>query len=183
MRKNVLRYSLVVWYETIMATLLSLPRFRAFDALKRFFLILVGAKIGYGVVFYPGVWIIPGRNLIIGNDVDLAKDVIITTAGGVTIGDRTLIGYRTQILSANHEIPPIGEPIPISGTKYAPICIGNDVWLGANVIVLPGVTIGEGAIIAAGAVVTRDIPANSIAAGVPCKVVKYREARFSSQEE
>ncbi len=59
---------------------------------------MMGARIGNGVVFYPGgVWISPGRNLVIDDEVDLAKDVIITTSGGVHIGERTLIGYRTQI--------------------------------------------------------------------------------------
>ena len=75
-------------------------------------------KIGKGVVIYPGVWITPGRNLIIKDNVDLAKDVLITTSGGVEIGERTLIGYRTQIISSDHTIPPIGQPFPISGDNH-----------------------------------------------------------------
>ena len=133
---------------------------------------MMGAKVGKGVVIYPGVWITPGRNLIIENNVDLAKDVLIMTSGGVYIGKRTLIGYRTQILSANHTIPPLGEPFPISGDSYAPVCIEDDVWVGANCVITAGVTIGKGAVVAAGSVVTKDIPANSLAVGNPCKVIR-----------
>jgi acetyltransferase-like isoleucine patch superfamily enzyme len=121
------------------------------------------------------VWIAPGRNLIIGDDVDLALGVLITTNGGVTIGSRTLIGYRAQIISANHRIPPAHGPIFGSGHDKKPVNIGADAWIGANVIVMPGVTIGEGAVIAGGSVVTKDIPAYTIAAGVPARPIRLRE--------
>jgi acetyltransferase-like isoleucine patch superfamily enzyme len=134
----------------------------------------MGAKFGRDVVIYPGVWICPGRNLTVGNKVDLAKDVLITTSGGVSIGDRTLIGYRTQIISSNHSIPPIGQPFPISGDVHLPVVIGKDVWIGANCIITPGVTIGQGAVIAAGSVVTKDVAENSIVGGVPAKIIKMR---------
>ncbi len=145
-----------------MEVIFSLPRYTTINYLKKLLLTMMGARIGNGVVFYPGVWISPGRNLVIDDEVDLAKDVIITTSGGVHIGERTLIGYRTQIFSANHEIPPIGHKIPISGNIFAPVNIANDVWIGANCIITPGVTIGVGAVVAAGSVVTKDVVANSI---------------------
>lgn len=135
----------------------------------------MGAKIGRGVIIYPGVWITPGTNLILGDEVDLAKDVIITTGGKVSIGARTLIGYRTQILSANHSIPPRGERIPISGDVFKPINIENDVWIGANCIITAGVTIGEGAVVAAGSVVTKNVFPYQIVAGIPAKVIKERQ--------
>ena len=165
---------LVVSYEAIMVFLFALPRFRVFTFLKVLLLNMVGAKIGKNIFIYPGVWIIPGKNLVVGNNVDLAKDVIITTTGGVFIGDRTLIGYRTQILSANHSIPPIGEPFPVSGDSFAPIHIANDVWIGANCIITAGVEIGEGAVIAAGSVVTRNVPPNAIMGGVPARLIRMR---------
>jgi len=93
----------------------------------------------------------------------------------VCIGDRTLIGYRTQILSANHDIPSIGEPIPVSGNICKPITINNDVWVGANCIITAGVNIGEGAIVAAGSVVTKNIPENAVVGGVPAKLIRMRE--------
>jgi acetyltransferase-like isoleucine patch superfamily enzyme len=165
----------VISYEAIMNIIFALPRFRFFIFFKVSLLKIMGAKIGKNVFIYPGVWITPGKNLTIGNDVDLAKDVIITTTGGVFIGDRTLVGYRSQILSANHTIPPIGEPFPISGDSYGKIYISNDVWIGANCIITAGVSIGEGAVIAAGSVVTKNVLANSIVGGVPSKLIKMRD--------
>ena len=170
-----LRYDLVVAYECLLAPFFWLPRFRLCNSLKSFVLRRLGARVGKRVVYYPGVWIMTGRNFVLGDDVDLAKDVIITTGGGVSIGDRTLVGYRTQILSRNHVIPPVGDRIFESGHDAAPVTIGSDVWIGANCVVLPGVTVGDGAVIAAGAVVTRDVPENAIVGGVPAKPISQRQ--------
>ena len=166
---------LVVSYETFMGILFSLPRGFVFGYIKKMLLQAMGANIGRRVVFYPGVWIAPGRNLSIEDNVDLAKDVLITTSGGVFIGKDTLVGYRTQILSSNHSIPPVGEKIPPSGDQPGHIRIENDVWIGAGCIITAGVTVGQGAVIAAGSVVTKDVPANSIVAGVPARVIRMRE--------
>lgn len=170
-----MKYALVVAVETISWIVFLLPRFRLLNALKsaylrRFF----GAKIGTQVVFYPGVWIFTGRNLVVGDNVDFAKDVLITTDGGVTVGHRTLVGYRSQILSANHNVPPKPQRIFEAGHTKAPVKIGDDVWIGANSIILPGVEIGSGSVIAAGSVVTKNVPAFSYAAGVPARVIKER---------
>lgn len=144
--------------------------------IKGFFLRAMGATVGERVVIYPGVWIAPGRNLVLGDDVDIAKDVIITTSGGVEIGCRTLIGYRSQILSSNHAIPPAGEPIFRAGHVHKPIRIGDDVWIGAGVVVTAGVEIGNGAVVAAGSIVTTDVPENAIVGGVPARVIRFRES-------
>jgi acetyltransferase-like isoleucine patch superfamily enzyme len=153
---------------------MSFPRYRLFIYLKILFLRLNGAKIGKNVVIYPGVWIAPGRNLVIGDNVDLAYGVIITTSGGVMIGDRTLIGYRTQILSSNHIIPDRNEQVFKSGHDKRPVVIGNDVWIGANTIILPGKVIGDGAVIAAGSVVTKNIEPYSIVGGNPARLIRMR---------
>lgn len=100
-----MKYFAVVVFESVMRLLFALPRFRLANALKSGFLRLCGASIGRRVVFYPGVWICTGRNLRVGDHVDFALDVLVTSDGGVRIGDRTLIGYRSQILSSNHAIP------------------------------------------------------------------------------
>ena len=174
MYAKIIKPILVISYETIMSLILSLPRFRVFINIKKIFLCLMGAKIGVGVIIYPGVWIVPGRNLILEDEVSLAKGVLISSEGGVKIGKRTLIGYGTKIFSSNHSIPPAGERFPISGDNHDEVIIENDVWIGANCIITAGVKIGEGAVIAAGSVVTKNINKNIIAAGVPCKPIGKR---------
>lgn len=170
-----MRYDLVVFVEMISWIIFQLPRFRLFNVFKSFYLrIFFRAKIGRRVIYYPSVWIFTGRNLVIGDDVDFAKDVLVTTDGGVSIGDRVLIGYRTQILSSNHNVPPKPERIFSAGHSKAPVVIDKDVWIGANCIILPGVTIGEGTIIAAGSVVTKSIPSFVYAAGIPARIIKER---------
>lgn len=135
----------------------------------------LGSKIGKDITFYPGIKLSPGSNMAVGDNVDFAWNVLITTRGGIEIGDRVLIGYNTQIFSANHIVPALPDKIFYSGHKLEKVVIEKDVWIGAGCIVLPGVTIGEGAIVAAGSVVTKDVPKYAYVAGVPAKVLKYRE--------
>lgn len=176
MWRNWVRYDLVCVMEYFSWLVLKLPRLRLFNWMKKSYLSLCfGARIGKRVVFYPGIWIFPGRNLVLGDDVDIAFGVLITTGGGVQIGERTLIGYGTKILSSNHNIPNSRASIFASGHQNKPVHIERDVWIGANCIVLPGVTIGEGAVVAAGSVVTRDISEFSIVGGVPAKLIRYRD--------
>ena len=170
-----MKYGLVVFVETISFLVFMLPRFRTLNYLKGLYLrVFFKSKIGKRVVFYPNIWVFTGRNLVLGDDVDLATGILITTDGGVSIGDRTLVGYGTKILSSNHNVPKLPNRIFDSGHTKAPVVIKNDVWLGANCIILPGVTIGEGAIIAAGSVVTKNVPANVFVGGIPAKIIKER---------
>ena len=127
-----LKYDAVVIFEVISGIIFFLPRFPLFNGLKSLFLRLLGAKVGKRVVYYSGVWISTGKNLCLGDDVDVAKCVYITTNGGVEIGDRVLIGYRTQIISANHVVPLKPGRIFDAGHDYKPVQIDNDVWIGAN---------------------------------------------------
>lgn len=164
----------VVTFEAVSQLLFSLPRYRLLNGLKAAFLRLNGAQVGARVVFYPGVFIAPGYGLTLKDDVNVSLDVVIHTSGGVEIGERVLIGYRTCIYSANHAVPAGQRRIFGAGSIERPVVIENDVWLGANVIVLPGVRIGEGAVIGAGSVVTRNIPPMTVAAGNPARVIRER---------
>lgn len=172
--KKKIKYSLVSTYEAIGLILFKLPRHRIFNSLKSIYLKVQGAKVGRSVVFYPGVWINPGMKIEIGDYVDFAKDVIVTTGGGVTIGNRVLIGYRTQILTSNHIIPKNKGSIFSSGHEKKKVVIEDDVWIGASVIVLPGVKIGKGAVVAAGSIVTKDVNEFTIVGGNPAKLIKDR---------
>ena len=88
--------------------------------------------------------------------------------GGIYIGDDVLIGHNACLLTLNHEMDPENR----ADVHPKPIHIEDKAWLGSNVTVLPGVTIGEGAIVAAGAVVTKDVESNTIVGGVPAKIIK-----------
>jgi len=166
---------LVISYETVMTVLFSLPRYRIFNGLKSFFLRLNGATIGKRVVYYPGIWIAPGYGLELGDDVDLALNVVIEAAGGVAIGARTLIGHGTKIISGNHGIPPCNQRITEAKSIRRPVFIGQDVWIGANCVILPGRKIGEGSVVGAGSIVTKDVEPFTIVAGNPVRLIRRRD--------
>ena len=173
--KSITKDLLVSSFEILSAIIFALPRHKIlFNSIKKLFLICVGAKVGRWVTFYPGIKINTGRNLVLGDNVDLAWGVLITTDGGVEIGDRTLIGYNTMIFSLNHVIPEADGQIFFAGHRPSKVTIGKDVWIGGGCIILPGITIGEGAIVASGSVVSKDIAPFTIVGGIPAKVIKER---------
>lgn len=94
--------------------------------------------------------------------------------GELTIGDNVLMGPDVVILTTNHRFDRLDIPIGRQGNIDEPVSIGNDVWIGQRAMIMPGVNIGNGCIIAAGAVVTKDVPDYAIVGGVPAKVIKYR---------
>ncbi len=123
---------------------------------------------GEGLVIFPPFYADYGMNIHLGKNVFINAGCCFQDHGGIYIGDNALIGHCAVIATLNHG----ADPGRRADMTVAPVRIGRGVWLGARVTVLPGVTIGDGAIIAAGAVVNRDIPAGVLAAGVPAKVVK-----------
>lgn len=173
--KRAIKNFLVCTYELFSSLVFALPRHKLFNVIKSNYMRIQGAKIGKGITYYPGIKINPCMNIQLGNQVDLAWGVIITTGGGVEIGERTLIGYRTMISSANHIIPPKPEKIFYSGHLPEKVIIENDVWIGGNCVITAGVTIGEGAVVAAGSVVTKDVAPFTIVGGVPAKYIKERD--------
>jgi len=144
------------------------------NQIKRWILIRFGAHVGENAVIYSGVWIHPIGGLTLGDNVSIGKDVIITTAGSVTIGNNVMIGHGSKIISANHVIPPGRGRIRFSGHENEPVTIEDDAWIAAQVVILPGVRIGQGAVVAAGAVVTTDVPPFVIVGGVPARTIKHR---------
>ena len=156
----------------MMISIFNMPRL--FSPLKKHILIILGAKIGLKPTIYPRVWIAPVKGLKIGDYVDIALGVIITTNGEVIIGDRVLIGYCSQILSTNHQIPDRNGKIFYANHICKKIVIENDVWIGANCIILPGVKIGEGAVIGAGSFVNKDVEPWGIYVGSPAKKIGER---------
>lgn len=95
--------------------------------------------------------------------------------GPLSIGDNVMMGPDVVILTHTHNLDRIDIPMGQQGFRVAKVTIGNDVWIGMRSIIMPGVTIGDGAVIGAGAVVTKDVPAFSIVGGVPAKIIRYRK--------
>ena len=114
-----------------------------------------------------------GKNIHIGNNFTGNFNLTILDIKEVYIGDNVMIGPNTTITTVGHPITPKGRREHMA--QATEIRIGDDVWLGANVTVLPGVTIGNNVVIGAGAVVNRDIPDNSLAVGVPARVIREIE--------
>lgn len=114
-----------------------------------------------------------GNNIVLGKNVFINSNCYFMDGAKITVGDNVFIGPSCGFYTANH---PLDYQTRNQGIEQAlPILIGNNVWLGGNVIVLPGVEIGDGCVIGAGSVVTKDIEANSIATGIPCNVIKKIE--------
>lgn len=114
------------------------------------------------------------QKIEVGNNVGLNVNCWISGGGRVIIGDDVLIGPNVIIHSANHKFDRLDIPIRLQGHEFKQIIIEDDVWVGAGAIILAGVTVHKGAVIAAGAVVTRDVPPKAIVGGVPAKIMKYR---------
>ena len=146
----------------------------------------VCGSMGKDVRFSEGVVIQNPGGLFIGNNVGINRDVWINAGGRVEIGDDVIIGPKVIIHSANHKFDLLDIPIRLQGWVKAPVVIEEDVWIAGGVIILPGVRIGKGSVIGAGAVVTKDVPPYSIAIGVPAVVRgsrKQAEDRPATQSE
>lgn len=127
-------------------------------------------RIGKNCVFQGG----PNSTIILKNRVTINNGCVITSLFSIEIGENTSIGEYTSIRDYNHAFDNLAVPIKDQGYQGGPIIIGNNCWIGRGCAILPGVVIEEGVIIGANSVVTRNIPANSIAVGSPAKVIKMR---------
>ncbi|MGP5290989.1 DapH/DapD/GlmU-related protein [Brachybacterium tyrofermentans] len=132
---------------------------------------LTGAEIDESVTLFPPFTSDFGKNIDLGRRVFLNAGCRFQDQGGLHIGDDCLIGQNTVIATLNHDLAPSrrGDLHP------APVTIGNNVWIGANVTILPGITIGDDAVIAAAAVVTKDVPAKALVVGSPARVIRTVE--------
>ena len=112
-----------------------------------------------------------GRHIQIGKNVFINRGCTFLDLGGIVVEDDVLIGPQVNIITENHPIDPTKRKM----LDLKPVVIKRNVWIGANATILPGVTVGENAIVAAGAVVTKDVPANTIVGGVPAKFIRKIE--------
>lgn len=129
---------------------------------------LTGKRVDDTFRLFPPFYTDFGKNISIGKDVFINSGCHFQDQGGITIGDGTLIGHNVVLATINHDL----DPAKNRKNHYAPIQIGNHVWIGSNATILPGATIGDWAVVAAGAVVTCDVPDMTVVGGVPAKVIK-----------
>lgn len=141
---------------------------------------LIGKRVDSSFRMFPPFYTDFGKNITIGKDVFINSGCHFQDQGGIEIGDGALIGHNVVLATINHDL----NPKENRKNHYAPIKIGAHVWIGSNATILSGVTIGDYAVIAAGAVVTRDVPAMTIVGGVPAKVLKVvqeeKEERYET---
>ena len=138
------------------------------EELSELFSELIGKPVGEGFGLFPPFYTDFGKNITIGKNVFINTGCKFQDQGGITIDDGALIGHAVVIATLNHDV----DPAKRQSLHPAPVHIGKGVWIGANATITPGVTIGDHAIVAAGAVVTKDVEAGTVVAGVPAKVVK-----------
>ena len=129
---------------------------------------LTGRKVDESFRLFPPFNTDCGKNLVFGKRVFVNSGCKFQDQGGITIGDDVLIGQNVVIATLNHAMDPDSR----GDMDPKPVHIGNKVWIGANATILPGVSIGEGAIVAAGAVVTKDVAPLTVVAGIPAKIIK-----------
>ena len=129
---------------------------------------LFGQKVDPSLRVFPPFYTDFGKNIHIGKNVFINACCHFQDHGGITLNDGCQIGHNVVFATLNHGLSPEDRQT----TYPAPILLGKNVWVGSNATILQGVTIGDNAVVAAGAVVTRDVPANTIVGGVPAQIIK-----------
>ena len=172
-RPKIIRYACYFLYAALFRFTPEIyrPYSLFFPAIRRLLVLIFAERCGRNLRVKHNADISP--HIEIGDDSELGQNCVIY--GGVTLGSNVLMGPGVRIITRNHRFSDPSIPIRIQGETFAPVKIGDDVWLGANVVILPGVEIGAHAIVGAGAIVTRSIPAWAIAGGNPAKVIKFRD--------
>ena len=131
---------------------------------------IIGVPIDESTTVFPPFYTNFGRFTRLGKNVFINHACSFLDIGGIIIEDDVMIGPRVNITSENHPLDPSDREALIP----KPVHIKRNAWIGAGVTILPGVTVGENAVVAAGAVVSRDVPPDTVVAGIPAKVVKER---------
>ena len=159
----------VIWNITWALFFRTTPRGNLFRPWRIALLKMFGANVKWTSNVLPSCRIWQPWKLTMGEYACLGEDVDCYTVDVIEIGDQATVSQGVKLCCASHDVSS-----PIMELTYAPIKIGANAWVAGWSIVLPGVTIGEGAVVAAGAVVTKDVPAWAVVAGNPAKVVKQR---------
>ncbi len=143
--------------------------------IRRFFVRGMIDKCGKNVNIEHGAFLASGKGIEIGDNSGLGLNCRVT--GPLKIGNDVMMGPSVMIFTQNHETQDLTIPMRLQTAPKFGVTIGDDVWLGANALIMPGVTIGNGCIIAAGAVVTKDVTDYAVVGGNPAKIIKMRTER------
>ena len=143
--------------------------YHSMDEIRELFSQLSGKPVNPTLRIFPPLYTDFGKNIQVGKNVFINGGCHFQDQGGITLGDDCLIGHNVVFATLNHFI----EPSERASLRPAPIVLGKKVWVGSSSTILQGVTIGDNAIIAAGSVVTKDVPANAIVGGVPARLIRY----------
>lgn len=138
------------------------------DELRGLMSELTGKDIPEDFCLFPPIYADFGKNITIGKGVFINSGCCFQDQGGITIGDGCFIGHQVVFATIDHGL----EPEHRHDNYVSPIRLGKNVWVGSHATILRGVTVGDNAVIAAGAVVTKDVPADTVVGGVPAKVIK-----------
>ena len=138
------------------------------EEIRQLFSKLIGKPVDESFGMFPPFYTDCGKNITVGKNVFINTGCRFQDQGGIRIGNDVLIGHNVVLATLNHDFAPYNR----ATMHPVPVHIEDRVWIGANATVVPGVTIGENSIVAAGAVVTKDVPPNTIVGGVPAKVLK-----------
>lgn len=158
------------------------PGYRLGYFLRKHLVKIIAESTGKDIIVKQHARIGSGQGLVIGDRAQLGHNSRIGQY--VTLGDDVVMGPDVIIMANAHAFEDPDIPINKQGAlPIEPVTIGKDVWIGTRVIILPGVTIGDHAIIGAGAVVTKNIPEKAIAGGNPAKVIRYRGERLHTQNK
>ena len=140
------------------------------ESIRSAFEELIGKPVGDSFSLIPPFFTDYGLNITIGRAVFIGYGCMFTGHGAIDISDQVMIASKVNLVTAGHPVEPDKRRAYITAE---PITIGTNVWIGAAATILPGVTIGADAVVAAGAVVTRDVPPASLVAGVPATVIRH----------
>lgn len=132
---------------------------------------IIGEEVGDGFRMFLPFYADFGRNIHIGKNVFINSCCHFQDQGGIYIGNDVLIGHNVVLATINHDLDPKQE----RKNHYSPIRICSNVWIGSNATILPGVTVGEWAVVAAGAVVTKDVEPYTVVGGIPARVIRLIE--------
>lgn len=138
------------------------------DEVRALFSKIIGKPVDETFRMFPPFYTNCGRNTTVGKRVFINTGCHFQDQGGIVLGDGTLLGNSVVLTTMNHDF----DPEKRTTTYPAPIIIGKNVWIGSNATVLPGVHIGDGSIVGAGSVVTKDVPPNTIVAGAPAAIIR-----------